>query len=59
MLVTLIFLNILTLYQADGCALVKTNQAVLVGVYVGPNIRQQECVQAVEDMGAELIRHGF
>jgi len=38
---------------ADGCVLVKTNQAVIVAVYIAP-IQQAECVTVVEKLGDYL-----
>lgn len=43
----------LILIQADGCVVVKTKQAVIVAIYVGP-IQQPECVPVVEKLGDYL-----
>lgn len=44
--------------QADGCALVKTKQAVLVAVYGAP-VQQSEAVLVVETLADYLIGTGY
>jgi profilin len=44
--------------QADGCVLVKTNQAILVATYVAP-IQQPEAVKVVEGLADYLISVGY
>lgn len=44
--------------QANGCVLVKTTQAVLVGEYQPP-IQQPEAVDVVEKLADYLISVGY
>ena len=44
--------------QVDGCVIVRTTQAILIGVYKSP-IQQTEAVMVVEGLADYLIGVGY